>query len=151
MKVLEANAGLFAAAKTIYPPQFTCNNTDCPRNKKGMTLSKCKQREAILHTIDSGALPVWSIHLYCEGIFELLVPSMTLSSKISLACNINYHHNFHIQNGIRIYYRVAQVRFRTRSKMAEPPNRTEVRFRFEFGSGLGQRVRVLGSEVLKKF
>ncbi|KAF8223574.1 hypothetical protein L208DRAFT_1517056, partial [Tricholoma matsutake] len=33
-----------------------------------------------------GVLPAYSVHLYCD------------------ACHTNYHHNFHIKNGVRTYY-----------------------------------------------
>ena len=38
--------------------------------------------------------------------------------------------------GVSVATRDAEVRFRTGPKTPEPPNRTEVRFRFRFGLGL---------------
>ncbi|KAF8236157.1 hypothetical protein L208DRAFT_1253313, partial [Tricholoma matsutake] len=52
---------------TLYPSQHTCQNTDCSRNKQNLTLKKAEQRQAVLFTSDQGVIPVWSVHLYCEG------------------------------------------------------------------------------------
>ena len=57
-----------AVPRSIYPVQHNCLNPDCPRNKKGLTLKKAEQRQAILYTLDNGPLPVWSVHLYCESL-----------------------------------------------------------------------------------
>lgn len=53
--------------RSLYPPQHTCLHPDCTRSKKGQALKKAEQRQAVLYTLDSGVLPVWSVHLYCEG------------------------------------------------------------------------------------
>jgi len=42
-------------------------NIDCRHRNKGLALKKVEQLQAVLYTLDCGALPVWSIHLYCEG------------------------------------------------------------------------------------
>ena len=55
------------APQTLYPPQHTCQNTDCSCNKRNLTLKKAEQRQAVLFTSDQGVIPVWSVHLYCEG------------------------------------------------------------------------------------
>ncbi|KAF8219601.1 hypothetical protein L208DRAFT_1339007, partial [Tricholoma matsutake] len=49
-------------------------------------LKKEEQQQAVLYTLDKGALPVCSVHLYCS------------------TCNTNYHHNFSVNNGICTYY-----------------------------------------------
>ncbi|KAF8968974.1 hypothetical protein BDZ97DRAFT_1654410 [Flammula alnicola] len=72
--------------RSIYPAQSHCINLDCQRTQKGLALKKTEQRQAVLYTLDNGPLPVWSVHLYCEK------------------CNVNYHHNFYIHQGRRIYY-----------------------------------------------
>ncbi|KDQ48967.1 hypothetical protein JAAARDRAFT_144139, partial [Jaapia argillacea MUCL 33604] len=43
-------------------------------------------RQAVFFTLDQGARPAYSIHLYCEK------------------CNINYHHNYFVHDGMRTYY-----------------------------------------------
>ncbi|KAF8886257.1 hypothetical protein CPB84DRAFT_1685162 [Gymnopilus junonius] len=71
---------------SIYPSQSHCLNPDCQRNQKGLALKKAEQRQAVLYTLDNGPLPVWSVHLYCEK------------------CRMNYHYNFYVQGGRRVYY-----------------------------------------------
>ncbi|KAF8802114.1 hypothetical protein BYT27DRAFT_7226507 [Phlegmacium glaucopus] len=68
--------GLYAYM--LYPPQHTCTNASCPRNRTGKLLKKEEQRQAVLYTMDKGALPVQSVHLYCDE------------------CRTNYHHNFQV-------------------------------------------------------
>jgi hypothetical protein len=55
------------ASHTIYPPQHTCTNPGCSRTKKGLLLKKAEARQVVLYTLDKGALPAYSVHLYCEG------------------------------------------------------------------------------------
>ncbi|KAF8225954.1 hypothetical protein L208DRAFT_1503394, partial [Tricholoma matsutake] len=71
---------------TLYPPQQTCVNPSCSYSQTGKLLKKEEQHQGVLYTLDKGAVPVRSVHLYCA------------------ACNTNYHHNFHIKNGIWTYY-----------------------------------------------
>jgi hypothetical protein len=55
-------------ACTLYPPQHTCTNrSSCSRSRTGKLLKKEEQRQAVLYTMDKGALPVRSVHLYCNG------------------------------------------------------------------------------------
>ncbi|KAF6741043.1 hypothetical protein DFP72DRAFT_886318 [Ephemerocybe angulata] len=49
-------------------------------------MNKVEQRRVVLLTLDRGAVPATSIHLYCE------------------ACKINYHHNYKVDRGQRTYY-----------------------------------------------
>lgn len=53
-----------SVACTLYPPQHTCINANCSRSRTGMLLKKEEQRQAVLYTLDKGALPVCSVHLY---------------------------------------------------------------------------------------
>ncbi|KAF8056266.1 hypothetical protein FPV67DRAFT_650208 [Lyophyllum atratum] len=73
------------SARTLYPPQHTCLKASCSRNQKGQLLKKAEQRQAMLYT-DQGPLPVYAVHLYCES------------------CHVNYHHNYRVEKGQRIYY-----------------------------------------------
>ncbi|KAF8060185.1 hypothetical protein FPV67DRAFT_1674149 [Lyophyllum atratum] len=73
-------------SRTLYPPCQTCSNFDCSRNKKGQLLKKAEQRQAVLYTLGEGALPVYTVHLYCES------------------CNVNYHHNYSVKKDKRTYY-----------------------------------------------
>jgi hypothetical protein len=81
----ESQQGLLAS-RTLYPPQYSCSKPGCPRTKNGLLLKKEEVRQVVLYTLDSGALPAYSIHLSCQ------------------ACHINYHHNFSVESGQRIYY-----------------------------------------------
>ncbi|KAF8220740.1 hypothetical protein L208DRAFT_1332096 [Tricholoma matsutake] len=78
----------FAAhdSKTLYPPQHNCTNASCSCSRTGKLLKKQEQQQGVLYTLDKGALPVQSIHLYCNE------------------CNTNYHHNFQFHGGIHTYY-----------------------------------------------
>lgn len=62
-----SNNIFFPVPRTIYPPTKVCSNEDCPRTRKGVSLQKAEQRQAVLYTLDNGALPVWSVHFYCQG------------------------------------------------------------------------------------
>ncbi|KAF8221068.1 hypothetical protein L208DRAFT_1330211 [Tricholoma matsutake] len=73
-------------ACTLYPPQHTCTNTSCLHSRTGKLLEKKEQWQAMLYTMDKGALPVHSVHLYCNE------------------CQTNYHHNFWVKDGICTYY-----------------------------------------------
>ncbi|KAG9221730.1 hypothetical protein CCMSSC00406_0005643 [Pleurotus cornucopiae] len=77
------NLGL--TERTIYPPFYRCQNADCTRGSR-LALNKAEQRQAVLYTLSSGPVPVYSVHLYCER------------------CCINYHHNFQVKDGTRYYY-----------------------------------------------
>jgi CxC5 like cysteine cluster associated with KDZ transposases len=54
-------------SRTLYPPQHTCTNPSCERSKSGHLLKKEEQRQAVLYTLDKGAIPVRSVHLYCDS------------------------------------------------------------------------------------
>ncbi|KAF8890918.1 hypothetical protein BD779DRAFT_1610685 [Infundibulicybe gibba] len=78
--------GLGLTFQTLYPPQHTCTNTSCSRNMKGQLLTKAEQRQVVLYTLSDGAIPAYSVHLYCES------------------CNVNYHHDYRVVKNRRIYY-----------------------------------------------
>ncbi|KAF8347656.1 hypothetical protein F5887DRAFT_864218, partial [Amanita rubescens] len=71
-------------SQTLYPPQHTCPNPSCTH--AGRALKKAEQRQVVVFTLDRGAIPARSVHLYCS------------------ACNTNYHHNFLVKDGLRTYY-----------------------------------------------
>ncbi|KAF8231667.1 hypothetical protein L208DRAFT_1019704, partial [Tricholoma matsutake] len=76
---------------TLYPPHHTCTNASCLHSRSGKLfawLLKKEQRQGVLYTLDKGALPIHSVHLYCH------------------TCNTNYHHNFCVQAGTQTYYDV---------------------------------------------
>ncbi|KAF8074791.1 hypothetical protein FPV67DRAFT_1408151 [Lyophyllum atratum] len=74
--------------ESLYPPlkDHRCTAPACTRTGRGKAMKKYETRHAVLYTLDRGALPVYSNHLYCE------------------ACQINYHHGFRVEKGRRIYY-----------------------------------------------
>lgn len=55
------------ASSTIYPPQHSCLEYECPQSKKGMLLKKAEQQNIVIFTLDKGACPAYAVHLYCEG------------------------------------------------------------------------------------
>lgn len=57
----------------------------CSRASKGFKLQRCEARQAILYTIDRGAIPIYSVHLKCDS------------------CRVNYHHDYYIHNNERHY------------------------------------------------
>ena len=71
-----------------------------------MMLKKCEVRKAALFTV-GGAHPVHSLHLKCEHTFlhyfMIIYFGLTLVLTTT-ECDINYHHNFRVFNGQRIYY-----------------------------------------------
>jgi hypothetical protein len=52
------------AFQTIAPPSHYCLNTSCRRYQQ--MIKKCEVRKAVLFTAGRGAIPVHSLHLYCE-------------------------------------------------------------------------------------
>ena len=54
-------------SRTLYPPQHTCTNPSCERSQSGLLLKKEEQHQAVLYTLDKGAIPVRSVHLYCDS------------------------------------------------------------------------------------
>ncbi len=56
-----------AVSWPLYPPEHMCRNSLCMRSAKGLALKKAEQRQGVLYTLASGALAIWSVHLYCES------------------------------------------------------------------------------------
>jgi len=54
------------ALHTIYLPSHLCQNPSCSRALKQLAIKKTEARQAVLFTLASGAVPVWSVHLVCE-------------------------------------------------------------------------------------
>ncbi|KAG9317734.1 hypothetical protein JVU11DRAFT_1951 [Chiua virens] len=71
---------------TFYPPTQFCSTPTCQRTLKNLRMIRAEQRWCVLYTLADGAIPVYAVHLMCE------------------ACGINYHHNFTVRNGQRVYY-----------------------------------------------
>ena len=67
-------------ARTLYPPQHTCINASCSRSRTGKLLKKEEQQQAVLYTLDKGALPARSVHLYCNGMYVLITRLYTFIS-----------------------------------------------------------------------
>lgn len=55
------------ASRTFYPPVHTCTSPHCKKQVAGIQLQKAQQRQVVFYTLDQGALPAYSVHLYCEG------------------------------------------------------------------------------------
>lgn len=70
-------------------------------------MKKAEQRQAVLFTMD-GVFPAWSVHLYCTGDFHCSAPRpYILTSLFTVDCKMNYHHNFYVEGGQRVYYNIA--------------------------------------------
>ena len=67
-------------ARTLYPPQHTCINPSCECSRSGQLLKKEEQRQAVLYTLDKGAVPVRSVHLYCDSKFSPCTLQVILAS-----------------------------------------------------------------------
>ena len=69
-------------------------------------LKKSEAWQAVLFTMDRGPIPVWSIHLYCECTQICFSHRITSSCYLIfiIGCKVNYHHNFRVHEGQRIYY-----------------------------------------------
>ena len=65
-------------SRTLYPPQHTCINPICERSQSGHLLKKEEQCQAILYTLDKGAIPVRSVHLYCDSELASSLPYYSL-------------------------------------------------------------------------
>lgn len=68
-------------SRTLYPPQHTCINPSCERCQSGHLLKKEEQRQAVLYTLDKGAIPVRSVHLYCDSELSQLIGSTSVDRK----------------------------------------------------------------------
>ena len=81
-ETIHADCFIFHSLLFYFPPSHQCMNMSCKRFQQ-LILMKAESRQAVLSTIDYGAIPVWSIHLICE---------CTLPSSLWL--NIHGWHNF---------------------------------------------------------
>jgi hypothetical protein len=90
---------------SIYPLVHFCTMVGCHRTGRGLALNKAEQRQAVLYTLDKGALPVWSVHLYCEGVDPIVCyHGLYKCSTSLLECKVNYHHNFYVPHGGQRHY-----------------------------------------------
>jgi hypothetical protein len=69
--VLKYGHGLGLAADTLYPPQHSCIQPGCSRAARGLCLKKMHYWRVVLYTLDRGAVPAYSVSLYCECAFSL--------------------------------------------------------------------------------
>jgi len=59
----ESHLTFILAYCALYPPSFFCSNRSCRHHQ--IMLRKSEARAVVLFTV-SGAIPAWSVHLYCE-------------------------------------------------------------------------------------
>lgn len=90
--------------RTLYPPQQRCVNPSCSHSRNGKLLKKEEQRQGVLYTLDKGAAPVRSVHLYCRGACRFIENWVDINFFHQTECNTNFHHNFHVKDGARKYY-----------------------------------------------
>lgn len=55
------------AYRMLFPPDHHCKSTSCKRYQRLM-LKKSESNQAIFFTMDHGAIPIFSVHLSCEGL-----------------------------------------------------------------------------------
>ncbi|KAH9835606.1 uncharacterized protein C8Q71DRAFT_709438 [Rhodofomes roseus] len=79
-------AHVLLASRPLYPPTHFCTTAGCLRNINHVPLKKSESRQVALFTLANGAVPAWSVHLYCEG------------------CRTNYHNNYSVRDGERTYH-----------------------------------------------
>jgi hypothetical protein len=87
----------YTAARTLFPPRHTCLNTYCAHNQKHQLLTKAKQRQAILYTLDNSAVLAWSVHLYCEGTSIYALFLSLFQYYHCTVCKTNYHLNYSVK------------------------------------------------------
>ena len=65
-----------------------------------------EQHQCILYTVTDGPLPIYSVHLSCEGKSPRMLRTIITERRcwFLLACEINYHCNFKVYKGERMYY-----------------------------------------------
>ncbi|KDR76382.1 hypothetical protein GALMADRAFT_480195 [Galerina marginata CBS 339.88] len=73
------------AYHNLYPPNRKCTAEGCANHSKGLLRRKDKPRKIGLYTVE-GSYIAFSTHLICHS------------------CNTNYHHNFSVKSGFRLYY-----------------------------------------------
>jgi len=96
-----------SALQTLYPPVHSCTFGDtCSWSKWKLLLTKAEQGEAIIYTLNDGAVPAYHIHLKCEGVFKphLSLLCTKLLRGTTLECHINYHHNYSVSGSSTIPY-----------------------------------------------
>jgi hypothetical protein len=66
--ILEHGHDVGLAADTLYPPQHCCIQPTCVRMHKGLCLKKTYFQKVVLYSLDRGAVPAYSVSLYCPGV-----------------------------------------------------------------------------------
>jgi CxC5 like cysteine cluster associated with KDZ transposases len=100
--VLKYRHSLGLAADTLYPPQHSCIQSGCSHARKGLCMKKTYYQKAVLYTLDHGAVPAYSVSLYCEGVSSLF--NQQSHAHPVKDCKISYYHNYYIKDGHRYYY-----------------------------------------------
>ncbi|KAF8165809.1 hypothetical protein B0H34DRAFT_649042 [Crassisporium funariophilum] len=72
------------AALSIYPPEIKCTTAGCSNTKP---LKKEKPRQVVVYTLGNGVQAAWAVVLSCP------------------TCATDYHNNFNVQDGERIYHK----------------------------------------------
>jgi hypothetical protein len=70
--ILEYGHGLGLAADMLYSPQHSYIQSGCPCVSRGLCLKKSYCWKVVLYTLGCGAIPAYSINLYCKGVSSLL-------------------------------------------------------------------------------
>ena len=65
--ILQHGHDVGLAADTLYPPQHCCIQPTCARMLKGFCLKKTYFQKVVLYSLDRGAVPAYSVSLYCPG------------------------------------------------------------------------------------
>ena len=62
-----------------------------------------EQCQCVLYTLSDSPLPVYSVHLSCEGILGIMACTCKVTDCY-LVCEINYHYNFKVFKGKHTYF-----------------------------------------------
>ncbi|KAH8078731.1 hypothetical protein BXZ70DRAFT_901892 [Cristinia sonorae] len=83
-RITSCHSGL--SAYSFYPPRLHCTTPGCSASEALLPLKKAEITRVVYHTKADGPLPAYNIHWYCRY------------------CRTNYHHNYHVRQGVRTYY-----------------------------------------------
>ncbi|PPR05018.1 hypothetical protein CVT24_010211 [Panaeolus cyanescens] len=73
-------------ARALYPPVTFCQNPACLSDDKVLRSTSQSGRQVILYTLEDGACATYHFKLRCS------------------ACSTTYHHNYWVQDKVRMYY-----------------------------------------------
>jgi CxC5 like cysteine cluster associated with KDZ transposases len=66
--ILKYGHNLGLAADMLYPPQHSCVQPGCSCACRGLCLKKMYYWGVVLYTLGHGAVPAYSVSLYCQGV-----------------------------------------------------------------------------------